>query len=186
MSVENYLTHSKADVIFVFFGYNESFAGDKGLEGFKKNLGDMVDKYRALKPNGKSEPRIVLCTPIAHENLNSPNLPDGVANNERLAKYSAAVKEVAANRKTEFVDLFSTSKALYGASKKPLTMNGIHLNENGNRQISQVIIKQLTGKDIATTEKLEPLRQAVIDKTGTGSTAFVPPTGTMCGVVDQH
>ena len=164
MSTENYLTHSKADVIFVFFGYNESFAGDEGLKQFKQDLGDMVDKYRALKPNGKSEPHIVLFTPIAHENLKNPSLPDGKANNDRLAKYAAAIKEVASNRKTDFVDLFSTSKETYGASKKPLTINGIHLSEEGNRQIAEVIVKQLTGKDVAATDKLEPLRQAVIDK----------------------
>jgi putative membrane-bound dehydrogenase-like protein len=163
-SVEDYLVHSEADIIFVFFGYNESFAGDKGLDKFKQDLGDMVNKYRALKPNGKSEPRIVLFTPIAHENLEDPNLPDGKANNERLSKYALAVKEVAANHKTEFVDLFSTSQTLYEASEKPLTINGIHLTEEGDRQIAQVIVKQLTGKDVAATGKLEPLRQAVLDK----------------------
>ena len=164
MPVEEYLTHSKADTIFVFFGYNESFEGDKGLDKFKKDLGDMVTKYRALKPNGKSEPRIVLFTPIAHEDLKSPNLPDGKANNERLAKYAAAVKQVAGDKKTDFVDLFSTSEALYAASKKPLTINGIHLTEEGDRQIAEVIVKQLTGKDVAANDKLEGLRQAVIDK----------------------
>jgi len=164
MSVENYLAHSKADIIFAFFGYNESFAGDEGLESFKKDLGDMINKYRVLKPNGKSEPRIVLFTPIAHENLKNPNLPDGRANNERLAKYATAVKEVAENKKTGFVDLFSTSKTIYGASKKPLTINGIHLSEEGNRQIAEVIVKQLTGKNVVATDKLESLRQAVIDK----------------------
>lgn len=163
-SVEDYLVHSEADIIFVFFGYNESFAGDKGLGKFKQDLGDMVKKYRALKPNGESEPRIVLFTPIAHENLEDPNLPDGKANNERLAKYALAVKEVATNNKTDFVDLFSTSQALYEASGKPLTINGIHLTEEGNRQIAQVIAKQLTGKDVAATDRLEPLRQAVVDK----------------------
>ncbi|NOX98999.1 MAG: hypothetical protein GXP30_04575 [Verrucomicrobia bacterium] len=164
MPVDDYLTHSKADVLLVFFGYNESFAGDKGLDNFKKDLGEMVNKYRALKPNGKSEPRIVLFTPIAHENLNDPNLPDGKANNARLTKYATAIKDVAESSKTEFVDLFSTSKKLYDTAKQPLTINGIHLSEEGDRQIAEVIVKQLTGKMAAATDQLEPLRQAVIDK----------------------
>ena len=34
---DEWLTKEKADVIFAFFGYNESFAGQKGLAKFKKN-----------------------------------------------------------------------------------------------------------------------------------------------------
>lgn len=164
MSAEDYLTHSKADVIFVFFGYNESFSGDEGLAKFKKNLGEMITQYRALKPNGKSEPRFVLFSPIAHENLNDPNLPDGKANNKRLAKYTAAIKSVATEKKVAFVDLFTPSQDLYKAAKKPLTNNGIHLTEDGNRQISEAIVSNLLGKEVIASDKIEPLRQAVIDK----------------------
>ncbi len=32
------LTNTKADVIFAFFGYNESFAGEAGLPKFKQNV----------------------------------------------------------------------------------------------------------------------------------------------------
>ena len=73
-----------------------------------KDLSEMIDKYSALKPNGKSAPRFVLFSPIAHENLNSPNLPDGRANNKRIAHYTKAIKDVATNKKATFVDLFNT------------------------------------------------------------------------------
>ncbi len=33
-----HLKHSKADVILCFFGFNESFAGDKGLDGFASDV----------------------------------------------------------------------------------------------------------------------------------------------------
>ena len=72
----------------MFFGYNESFKGENGLESFMNDLSAMIDNYKKLKPNGKSEPRFVLFSPIAHENLNSPNLPDGAANNVRLEQYT--------------------------------------------------------------------------------------------------
>lgn len=36
-----------------------------------------VKNTRAAQPNGKSFPRIMLFSPIAHENLRDPNLPDG-------------------------------------------------------------------------------------------------------------
>ncbi|MGH8639961.1 MAG: hypothetical protein ACREUZ_22780, partial [Burkholderiales bacterium] len=35
-------TNTRADVIFAFFGYNESFAGKAGLEAFKQELGDWI------------------------------------------------------------------------------------------------------------------------------------------------
>ncbi|MCB1228761.1 MAG: hypothetical protein KDN19_00750 [Verrucomicrobiae bacterium] len=161
---EDYLKLSEADVIFAFFGYNESFAGDGGIEQFKTDLAKMVDDYRALKPNGETEPRIVLFTPIAHENLNDPNLSDGKANNKRLAKYSAAIKAVAEEKKTAFVDLFEASKKLYDASEAPLTINGVHLNTEGNRQVAEVIAEQLLGKKVAASEELDTLREAILDK----------------------
>ena len=38
-SPEDYLAHCKADAIFVFFGYNESFGGEAKLAQFKNDLG---------------------------------------------------------------------------------------------------------------------------------------------------
>ena len=43
-SPEDYLKLSKADVIFVFFGYNESFADDAGLAKFQTDLAKMIDR----------------------------------------------------------------------------------------------------------------------------------------------
>ena len=42
MTPEEYLTHCEADVIFAMFGYNESFAGEAGLEAFSKSTVDMI------------------------------------------------------------------------------------------------------------------------------------------------
>ena len=112
-SPETYLKLCEADAIFVFFGYNESFKGEQGLESFMNDLSGMIDNYKKLKPNGKSEPRFVLFSPIAHENLNSPNLPDGEANNVRLAQYTKAIQAVAEKNGAGFVDLFNTTKAAY-------------------------------------------------------------------------
>src|SRR5260370_22282952 len=78
------LTNTKADVIFAFFGYNESFGGEAGLPKFKENLEGFIKHTLAQKYNGKSAPRLVLFSPIAHENLKSPNLPDGRQNNARM------------------------------------------------------------------------------------------------------
>ena len=64
-------TNTRADVVFAFFGYNESFAGAEGLDQFKKDLDGFIKHALAQKYNGKSAPRLVLFSPIAHENLKS-------------------------------------------------------------------------------------------------------------------
>ena len=47
-------TETKADVIFAFFGYNESFAGEAGLDQFKKTLQAFIKHTLAQKYNGKT------------------------------------------------------------------------------------------------------------------------------------
>ena len=163
-SPEEHLTHCKADVVFVFFGYNESFAGEGGLAKFKGDLGAMIDRYRGIKFNGESAPRFVLFSPIAHENLKSPNLPNGAANNVNLALYTGAIQQVAAEKQVAFVDLFATSQARYSQAKSPLTLNGVHLLPEGNRQLGEIIATALTGEAVTASPSLEPLRQAVMDK----------------------
>ena len=163
-SPEDYLAHCKADVIFLFFGYNESFAGEKGVAKFKADLGRMIDQYRGLRFNDRSAPRFVLFSPIAHENHKTPNLPSGVENNVNLALYTGAIRQIAEEQKVPFVDLFSPSQALYGKSVLPLTLNGVHLLPEGNRQIAEIIAAAVTGNTVTASPSLEPLRQAVLDK----------------------
>jgi putative heme-binding domain-containing protein len=136
---DQWLTATKADVIFAFFGYNESFAGQGGLEKFKKDLDAYLKNLLAHKYNGKSAPRVVLFSPIAHEDLHDRNLPDGAENNKRLALYTAAMAEVAKANKVVFVNLFEPSKALCANAPVPLTFNGVHLTDHGDEQIAKVI-----------------------------------------------
>ena len=158
-------TETKADVVFAFFGYNESYAGQAGLEAFKKELAGWIAHTLAQKYNGRSAPRIVLFSPIAHEDLSNPDLPDGKENNQRLALYTKAMADVARASNITFVDLFAPSTKLYADIKAPLTIQGIHLNSEGNRQIAQVIDRSLFGDAARYQETLlTKLRQAVVDK----------------------
>src|SRR5262245_56409559 len=141
-SPDYWLTKCKADVIFAFFGFNESFAGEAGLPKFKKDLEDFITHTLAQKYNGKSPPRLVLFSPIAHEDLKNPHLPDGKENNKRLAMYTAATAEVAKARNVYFVDLFRRSTSLYLEGKN-YTIDGIHLADNGDREIAKLICAQL-------------------------------------------
>ncbi len=163
-SPEEYLKLCKADVIFVMFGYNESFGGDIGLAKFADDLGKMLNKYRGIQFNGESPPRIVLFSPIAHEDLKSDHLPNGEGNNGALALYSLVIQQVAGEKGVAFVDLFGPSRALYENTPTPLTLNGVHLNSEGNKRIGEVIASAVTGKTVAANTSHERLRKAVLDK----------------------
>jgi glucose/arabinose dehydrogenase len=160
-------TNTKADVIFAFFGYNESFAGEAGLEPFKKDLDGWVKHTLGQKYNGESAPRLVLFSPVAFENLKDKNLPDGSEHNPRLKLYSTAMAEVAKANGAIYVDLFAPTLAAYAGAKSPLTINGVHLNEAGDFAVATIADRVLfgarPGKD-AAPEALEKLRAAVNDK----------------------
>src|SRR5579871_6272127 len=131
------LTNTRADVVFAFYGYNESFAGPEGLAKFRQDLDRFIKHTLAQRYNGKSAPRLVLFSPIAHENLGDRNLPDGALNNRRLELYTRAMAEVAQADGVFFVDLFTPSRRLFESSTGPKsTINGIHLNEGGDRAVA--------------------------------------------------
>ncbi len=165
-----HLAHSKADVVFAFFGYNESFDGAAGLGAFRDDLTQFITDTRRHSYNGVSPARIVLFSPIAHEDLRDPDLPDGSENNRRLALYTSAMAEVAQDLGVTFVDLFQPTQELYRATEQPLTINGIHLTGQGNRLLAQVIDAALfgsyrdTGGPRRSPAQLERLREAVLAK----------------------
>ncbi len=159
------LTNTRADVILAFFGYNESFAGKEVLDKFKKDLEAFTKHTLSQKYNGKTPPRLVLFSPIAHENHKYRNLPDGKENNERLKLYTAAMADVAKANKVPFVDLFHFTQQVYPQLEKPLTINGVHLTEHGNHMVAEWIDLDLFGQGPKRDPKeLERLRKAVIDK----------------------
>ncbi len=166
-SPDHWLTATKTDVVFAFFGYNESFAGEAGLVAFKRELDGFLKHTLSQKYNGKTPPRVVLFSPIRHEDIKDRNLPDGSANNKRLEFYTAAMAEAAKANNVAFVDLFQASGQLYEKTSRPLTINGVHLTEDGNRQLADAIDKTLfaDGRDTKhDPEVLGKIRQAVLDK----------------------
>lgn len=161
---DSHLANVQATVVFAFFGYNESFADNP--EEYREQLGAWVDHLRTLHylPGGKA-PRVVLFSPIAHEYLGNPLLPDGKENNQRLAKISQVTAEVAKDKGVPHVDLFTASQAWYEAASEPLTINGIHLEDKGNRQLAQHLTTEVLKKSPQLDEAgLERLREAVMEK----------------------
>src|SRR5262245_28110336 len=127
-SPDDWLTKTKADVILAFFGFNESFNGDEGLEKFKQDLDKFLKDSKTKNYSSKGAPQIVLFSPIANEKLLDPNYPDPNANNGRISKYAAAMAEVAKANGVPFVDLFPISQKLYAEAARQgraLTFNGL-------------------------------------------------------------
>ena len=162
------LEDEKPDVIIAAFGFNESFAGPKGLDKFKKDLDKFITESTTTQYNGKAAPKLVLLSPIAHEDLGNPHATDGKRNNANIKLYTAAMAEAAGKRKVAFVDLFEPSEQLYGAKAKgsrPLTINGIHLTEKGDEAIAKVLDEALFGPRPATTRAdLAKLKKEVLEK----------------------
>ena len=105
-------TNTKADVIFAFFGYNESYAGEAGCAAFKKQLDDWIKHTLAQKYNGKTAPahRAVLAD-RARGPAAIPICRTATRTTQRLELYTRAMAEVAKAHDVTFVDLFAPSRA---------------------------------------------------------------------------
>jgi len=139
------LADHKADVVLAFYGFNESFGGQAKLGKFKADLEKFITDTKAAKYNGKGAPRLVVFSPIAHENVERHGMPDGKANNANILLYSGAMAEICKKQEVPFVDLYGPSLKLMGGAKQKLTINGIHLNEHGDALLAEVIDRALFG-----------------------------------------
>ena len=165
-SPDDWLKKTEADVIFAFFGFNESFKGYAGLEKFRADLDKFLKHTLASNYSGKGAPGLVLFSPIANEKHVDPNFPDPQPNNANLSDYTAAMAEVARANGVPFVDLFGPSQQLYAEAAKQgrsLTINGLHLSDAGDKLLAPVIFHELFGEP-APTANYEKLRAAVNEK----------------------
>jgi hypothetical protein len=91
-------------------------------------------------------------------------VPNGAEHNPQLEAYTKATEAAAKEAGVGFVDLFHPSLDLYKAAREPLTINGVHMSAEGNRQLAEVIAKALLGKEVTASASLEELREAVMEK----------------------
>ncbi|MGI8604297.1 MAG: PVC-type heme-binding CxxCH protein [Verrucomicrobiales bacterium] len=165
---DDLLTEHGADVIIAAFGMVESF--ETPLEQLRADLIEFIDHTLEQKYNMQSAPRLALVSPIAHEDLADSNLPDATKHNAALAGVVALMRSVCAEKDVPFLDLFNASRPLYLAgadAKKHLTINGIHLNAEGVRQIVGAFDQALFGPrpaDSLSTDQMERLRAEVKEK----------------------
>lgn len=159
-STQQHLLHEGADVIFAAFGFNESFAGEEGLEDFRRRLGDYLAVLKTKAFNGASGPRIILVSPIANENV--AGVAAGEMNNRRIAVYVKVMGEVAKEQQVGFVDVFEETARGMESPGGDLTINGIHLNEPGDELFSATLFRGVFGAAPPVID--QPLREAIVDK----------------------
>jgi glucose/arabinose dehydrogenase/azurin len=171
---EGYVEHLKklhaqwpAQVVMAGFGLAESFRGEAGLEEFKTQLEDFLRELQRIHPGAKT----VLLTPTA---VDADRSPEGVAAKKRnadLALYAAAIQAVGRNHQAQVLDLFQESLAAYAKSRDPLTSNGLHLNEAGNRWMGRWIAQQIAGEPALA--RVDATRVAEVAKAAALKTAAV-------------
>jgi lysophospholipase L1-like esterase len=144
----------KPTVIFVSYGQNESFEGEAGLAKFETGLNKLLD---ALKP---ANARVVLFSPA--DFYTGLRVADFQTRSEMLGRYAKVVEKVAEARGAWFADLRSKTMG----HSLPITDNGVHPSEEGYRLLSYNFLQVLgyRSEDRPDWMKLEPLRQAVIEK----------------------
>lgn len=166
-----HLRDQKPDVILAFFGLNESFEGEAGLPAFEKNLDAYLAAQLQAKYSERGALRLALISPLAHERL--PRLApyvDADARDRELARYTETMRQVAARRHVTFVDLFTPTKALMARAAEPLTINGIHVNESGDRIVADLLMEGLgltppgSPALALTPAQLAQLRELIRDK----------------------
>ena len=163
-SPEDHLKLNKADIVLAFFGFNESFSGPEGLKNFKLNLTEFIQKTKSSVYNGKSSARLVLVSPIAHENLKNPNYPDGTKNNINLELYTQIMEDLSYQHDVPFVNLFTSSLSIMQGNSSPLTFNGIHLSDYGYSIISKLLDKKLFGDHPNYHKATTELRNEINEK----------------------
>lgn len=133
--LKEHLAAVKPTVIFLSHANSSSFNGLAGIEKFQN---DMRKLLAAITEICGPSTRLIFVGPIPHEKL-PPPLPDPSAHNEMLRMYSDAVRDLAFEKSSVFVDLFrGMVPPANFTNKVNLTDNGIHLTSYGYWQAAAV------------------------------------------------
>ncbi|HTU88911.1 MAG TPA: SGNH/GDSL hydrolase family protein [Gemmataceae bacterium] len=135
----------KPTVVMIYIGINDVWHGEndpkKGTskDKFEAGLKEIIGKIK------KAGARVILCTPsVIGEKADGSNKLDA-----KLDEYSAVSRRVAREEKVQLCDL---RRAFLDHLKKNnpdnkekeiLTIEGVHLNDAGNRFVAEVMLKAL-------------------------------------------
>ncbi|MEJ1240256.1 PVC-type heme-binding CxxCH protein [Chryseolinea sp. T2] len=163
---DQWLTRLQADVIIAFFGFNESFQGEAGLQNYKNELEAFIQYTLTQKYNGKATPKLVIVSPIAFEDLSSKfDLPNGQQENANLKLYADAMREIAQKNNVPFIDAFTPSSEWYKTTESDLTIDGSQLTNEGYVKFSNLLADEIFGHGKPAAESNRALiHDAVMEK----------------------
>ena len=175
---DQWLTRLQADIILAFFGYNESFQGQEGLENFKGELDAFIKHTLNQKYNGQGPVKLAIISPIAFEDLSDrADLPDGARENENLALYSRAMKEVAEKNNVLFVDVFNPTRQWYEDTDEPLTIDGFQLTDAGYKKFGALLSDRVFGSSEEKAAHRDLIHKAVMEKNWMWHNDYKIPNG---------
>lgn len=162
---DQWLERYEVDMILAFFGYNESFQGEDGLDNFEDELEAFVLHTLYQEYNGHSAPQLILVSPIAYEDLSYKyDLPNGTIENKNLALYTQVIREVAERNEIPFIDVFHPSQKWY-SKKGDMTIDGFQLNDKGYQTFSNFLVNQIFDqKSPPTSRRHSDVYDAVMEK----------------------
>jgi lysophospholipase L1-like esterase len=143
----------KPNRIYFQYGFNESFQGEAGLTSFLKQYEKLLKDLSPLKAE------FSLIAPIGATGPQAKNI------NPNVDLYRKAIGKFAADQGVEYLELTEFDTALRASQVGTLTTNGIHLTEEGYKQLAESLKKQeLPSLPALDWQKLAPLRQAIVAK----------------------
>lgn len=157
---EQHLAHEKIDVVFAAVGFNESFAGEEATDRFRQQLLTWLTSLKTKAFNGQCAPRIVLISPIANENV--AHVPAADRNNASIRRYTDVMQNIAAQEQVGFAEVFTETEAAMVSPGSDFTINGIHLNREGDKLFSSILFRKTFGTE--SSEPSEQLLAAIVDK----------------------
>ncbi len=183
---DEWLRRLETDIIIAFFGYNESFEGEEGLENYRAELDSFIKHTLSQNYNGEAPPQLAIVSPIAFENLSEEyGLPDSRMENENLSLYTDAMKDVIEEHnlldeehEILFVDVFSPSKEWFELGEGPLTIDGSQLSDEGYSKFAKLLADRVFGEvDTDAEDHHELVHEAVLEKNWMWHNDFKIPNG---------
>ena len=155
--MSQHLAELDPDIVFVTYGFNESFGDAAGLEAFRKGAQRLLEMLGALDSD------IVLLSPSPMETGFGAPAEYVEERNAFLQSYSEEMKALAASRGLAYVDLLNSLKS----EAKTYSTDGIHPSGDGYRRISNIVAEALgLPEPIARldSEEASLIRTEIIEK----------------------